>query len=222
VHRLPDVDVAVFTSGPERDVFNNAVLTPGLVGRRGRAAVDRMVDAYAEAGVSAYAAWVHESDTSMLAVLAERGFVHQETTWAMGRDLDDLPPVTGHDVRHDVGTGAWDEYLQVLELPPGLLMQADPDDFHVVVGRRDGEPVAAGLAFDHASDCGIFNVGTLDTARRRGLASAVVTRLLHDAAGRGCRTATLQSTEMALGVYAGQGFRELGRILEHGPPPIRR
>ena len=34
VHRLPHVDVAVFTDGPERDVFNNAVLAHG-VPRRG-------------------------------------------------------------------------------------------------------------------------------------------------------------------------------------------
>jgi ribosomal protein S18 acetylase RimI-like enzyme len=73
------------------------------------------------------------------------------------------------------------------------------------------------MAFDHDGDAGVYNVGTLERARRRGLGSAVVGVLLHDAVARGARTATLQSTGMARGVYARQGFHDLGRILELGP-----
>jgi GNAT superfamily N-acetyltransferase len=217
VHRLRGVDVAVFTDGPERDVFNNAVLAPQRIPSRRRVALDRMVSTYADAGVAAYAAWVHENDTGMLEELADLDFVHQETTWAMGRELDGVPAPT----EHEVVPGAWADYLRVLELPPGLLTDADPDDFHVVVGHWGGAVVAAGMAFDHNGDCGIYNVGTLPSARRLGLGSAVVARLLRDAFDRGCQTATLQATELARGVYAAQGFHELGRILEHGPPNRR-
>jgi hypothetical protein len=38
-----------------------------------------------------------------------------------------------------------------------------------------------------------------------------------DLEARGCRTATLQATEMAEGVYRAVGFRDLGRILELVP-----
>jgi len=38
-----------------------------------------------------------------------------------------------------------------------------------------------------------------------------------DALARGCRTASLQSTQMAERVYAAVGFRDLGRILEYVP-----
>ena len=38
---------------------------------------------------------------------------------------------------------------------------------------------------------------------------------LHLAIERGCRTASLQSTAMADGVYASIGFHDLGRILEY-------
>ncbi len=214
VHHLPGVEVAVFTEGPERDVFNNAVLGHGLPTRQRRAAVDAMRSTYRDAGVTAYAAWVHESDTAMLEDLTSSGFVHQETTWAMGRQVDATAPVADS----VVGLGDWDEYLRVLELPPGLLRDADPHDFHVVVGRLDAEPVATGMSFDHDGDCGIYNVGTLEGARRRGLGSAVVGSLLHGAASRGCATATLQSTAMARRVYSDRGFRDLGRILELGPP----
>jgi hypothetical protein len=41
--------------------------------------------------------------------------------------------------------------------------------------------------------------------------------VVHDAAARGCSTASLQSTEMAERVYAAVGFRDLGRILEYVP-----
>jgi hypothetical protein len=42
-------------------------------------------------------------------------------------------------------------------------------------------------------------------------------RLVHDAAARGCSTASLQSTEIAERIYAAVGFRDLGRILEYAP-----
>jgi len=45
----------------------------------------------------------------------------------------------------------------------------------------------------------------------------VTALLVHDAAARGCRTASLQSTAMAERVYAAVGFRDLGRILEYVP-----
>ncbi|HEX4472209.1 MAG TPA: GNAT family N-acetyltransferase [Nocardioides sp.] len=214
VRRLPGVDVAVFTEGPERDVFNNAVLGHGLGPGQRRDAVGAMVSTYAASGITEYAAWVHESDEAMLAELTAGGFTHQETTWAMARTLDGVP----HRPDPHVGPGEWSEYLRVLELPSGLLESADPHDFEVVVAELGDEPVGTGMAFDHETDSGIFNVATLDDARRRGLGSAVVAALLAGAAERGRRTATLQSTEMARGVYAGQGFRDFGRILELGPP----
>jgi ribosomal protein S18 acetylase RimI-like enzyme len=41
------------------------------------------------------------------------------------------------------------------------------------------------MAFDHGSDCGIYNVGTLEHARRRGLGTALTAYLVHDALARG-------------------------------------
>jgi predicted GNAT family acetyltransferase len=73
------------------------------------------------------------------------------------------------------------------------------------------------LAYDHAGDCGVFNVSTLESERRQGLGTALTARLVHDAVARGCSTASLQSTELAEQVYAATGFRDLGRILEYVP-----
>lgn len=217
VHRLDGVDAAVFTAGPERHVFNNAVLAHGLRGVPRAAAIDEMTALYVEAAVADYAAWVHESDQPMVDDLTRRGFVHRETTWAMGQALDRwTPPPAAGDV--EVTLGDWDDYLRVLELPAGLLADADPRDFQVAVGRMGSEAVSAAMAFDHDRDAGVFNVGTLTSARRRGAGSAVVVRLLREAVGRGATTATLQSTAMARSAYARLGFLDLGRILEFGPP----
>ena len=60
-------------------------------------------------------------------------------------------------------------------------------------------------------------MSTLEPARRRGLGTALTARHVHDAAERGCATASLQSTAMAERVYAAVGFRDLGRILEYVP-----
>ena len=115
---------------------------------------------------------------------------------------------------------AWSEYLEYLRafgLPPGLLAGADPDAFHVLGARVAGQNVATAIAFDLEGDCGIYNMATLETARRRGLGTALTAGHLDDAVSRGCTTASLQSTEMAEGLYTNVGFRDLGRFLEYVP-----
>lgn len=82
--------------------------------------------------------------------------------------------------------------------------------------ERRGDSATA-IAFDHAGDCGIYNVGTTERARRHGLATGLTAMHLHSARARGCQTASVQSTAMAEGVYTAAGFRDLGRILEYVP-----
>ncbi len=99
-------------------------------------------------------------------------------------------------------------------------MTGAPDsDFHVLVARLAGRDAATAMAFDHEGDCGVFNMGTLEPARRRGLGTAIAGRHLHDAAERGCRTASLQSTPTAERVYASAGFRDLGGSWSSSPGP---
>jgi len=77
--------------------------------------------------------------------------------------------------------------------------------------------VAAALAFDHDSDCGNYNVATLEYARRHGIATALTSPQVHDAFGRGCQSVSLQSTAMAERVCAALGFGDLGRFFEYVP-----
>jgi ribosomal protein S18 acetylase RimI-like enzyme len=214
VHRLPGVAAAVFPLGPEREVYNNAVLAGDLVPTERAAAVDVMEEAYASAGVARFAAWVHEDDPAMRADLERRGYSLDETTRAMGMALDEFPVPR---VALDLAPPDWAEYLRVIDVAPELLAGADHGAFHVVVARHGGEAVSAAMAYDHGDDCGIYNVGTRTHARRRGLGTAVTAELVRAARGRACRTASLQATPMAEHLYAALGFRDLGRILEFVP-----
>jgi GNAT superfamily N-acetyltransferase len=217
LQRLSGVAAAVFPEEPERAVYNNALLDRDL-GRTDReAAVDAMVAAYRAAGIDRYAAWVHESDEGMRAELSGRGYAIAESTLAMGMSLE-ARDLTLPDV--ELLPLEWPEYLEYLErvgAPAGLLSGADPNAFHTLVARQIDENVATAIAFDHGGDCGIYNMSTLETARRQGLGTALTARHVHDAAQRGCSTASLQSTAMAERVYAAVGFRDLGRILEYVP-----
>jgi GNAT superfamily N-acetyltransferase len=176
-----------------------------------------MEAAYSSAAVDRYAAWVHESDEGMRAELSSRGYTLDESTRAMGMSLEDislaLPEV-------ELGPLDWVEYLEYLRIvgvPAGLLSGADPSAFHLLVTRLAGEDVATALAFDHDGDCGVYNMSTLEAARRRGLGTALTAGHVRDALERGCSTASLQSTPMAERVYAAVGFRDLGRFLEYVP-----
>jgi ribosomal protein S18 acetylase RimI-like enzyme len=214
VQRSPGVAAAVFPNEPERAVYNNALLERDLAPAERADALDAMEAAYAAAGVTRFAAWVHERDGATRGDLERRGYALEESTRAMGMALDDVrlprPKI-------ELGPPDWSEYLRILGVPPGLLSGADHAAFHVLVARLGSENVAAAMAFDLRGDCGIYNVTTLERARRRGLGTALTTLHVHDALARGCRTASLQSTEMAERVYAAVGFRDLGRILEYAP-----
>jgi ribosomal protein S18 acetylase RimI-like enzyme len=214
LRRLPGVAVAVFPNEPERGVYNNALLERDLAAAERADALDAMEAAYARAGVRRFAAWAHETDLALRTDLERRGYTIDTSTRAMGLSLD---RVRVPRPELDLAPPDWFEYLRIVGVAPDFLSAADPAAYHILVARLDGENVAAGMAFDRDGDCGIYNVGTLDHARRRGIGTAITARLLHDAIARGCMTASLQSTEMGERVYAAVGFRDLGRIVEYVP-----
>lgn len=207
----------VFPHDPERSIYNNAVLDRDLDDAALEGAIDRMESAYRDAGVDRFAAWAHETEHELCAALSERGYELAETTRAMGRTLGDLRLQLGE---IDCRRLEWSTYLDFLDAddgPDGLLRGVDPTAFHALGAWLNGELVAAAIAFDHDGDCGIFNMGTREPFRRRGLGTSLLSAHLRDAAERGCSTASLQATPSAEGVYAAIGFRDLGRFREYAP-----
>ncbi|HEY1294924.1 MAG TPA: GNAT family N-acetyltransferase [Chloroflexota bacterium] len=214
VQRHPGVTTAVFRCEPERAFYNNAVLDRRLNAVERAQAVEHMHAAYAAASVGRFAAWVHEADTAMQRDLVRLGYTLDETVRAMGLSLDDIRlPQPELDLR----PLEWPDYLRIFDLPPALLANGSRECLQVVVAFLDDEPVTSALTFDLGRDCGIYNVGTLDYARRRGLATALTTHVLHQARTRGCTSASLQSTQMAERVYTAVGFQDFGRLLGYVP-----
>ncbi len=113
----------------------------------------------------------------------------------------------------DAAVLAGDEPVPITDLG-----ERNPDQGLAGWVMLDGDVAVAGAyRFLHGSDCGIYAVGTAPAWRRRGLARHLVAHVLADAARRGARTATLQSTPMAQGVYASLGFEPVGRYEEWVP-----
>ena len=112
VKRLPGVAAAVFPHEPERAVYNNAVLERDLGPGERSDALDAMEAVYAAAGITRFAAWVHETDPAMRAGLEQRGYTLDTTTRAMGMALDDIrvprPEIP-------LGPAGWAEYLRMDE-----------------------------------------------------------------------------------------------------------
>src|SRR5215470_16077281 len=65
VKRFPGGAAAVFPAEPEGAVYNNALLQRDLGAGERSEALDAMEAAYAAAGISRFAAWVHESEPAM-------------------------------------------------------------------------------------------------------------------------------------------------------------
>ncbi len=80
------------------------------------------------------------------------------------------------------------------------------------LGRLGDE--AVGIATLHVGGgvAGIYNVGTPEAFRGRGIGSALTVAALVDARASGATTAALQSSELGLGVYRRLGFVEVGTI----------
>lgn len=205
--RDADAAIGVFPDGPERDVFNNAV----VLGDSQRA-LRAITDAYAAAGIERYAIWVHESRADADAVLEQAGHRVVERTLAMAARLPLAGPARLAAVPISAGTPA---ALRVLnDLPAGFAPGMRIGGSVRILAA--GDPPQSGLlALDHDGDCALACMSTLPDARRRGLATALCVRALADAAARGCSTASLQATLEAEGVYRAVGFEEIGRFREY-------
>lgn len=90
LQRHPGVAAAVFPRAPERNVYNNALLERNLTATERADALDAMEAAYAAAGVTRFAAWVHESERALRADLERRGYILDTSTRALGMPLDGI------------------------------------------------------------------------------------------------------------------------------------
>ncbi len=83
---------------------------------------------------------------------------------------------------------------------------SDPD-VELFVGRLDGRPVGTSIAIRSREASGVYNVGILPPARRRGVGQALTWAAAEAGRAWGCDIIVLQSSSMALPMYSGMGFR---------------
>ncbi len=161
--------------------------------------------------------------------LRAHGFQHLLVVPGMGMDLARLPdePLPkGLTVHRAESLRDLEEWIRIAittfritdELVPRLVdielgMPSDHRDNMVAfVGRSDGRPVASSVLFDSAGVAGVYFVGTLASARGRGLGRAMTVAALREGQDRGYRIGALQGTEMGVPVYRRLGFREYSRF----------
>ena len=204
--------IAMFVHSPDRRFLNNTILPRGI--ESAGEIIDAAEHAYRSRGVGRYAIWVRESEAAIAREVRARGYAHDSSTRTMAMEIADLAEVdtTELDLVEPTPTEFW--RLDGLD---GLVPELSPDGAHFYVARLDGEDAAMLMAFDHDGDCGIYMVGTVPAARRKGLATALSAHAAAEARERACTTVSLQATEMAVGVYARVGLRDLGRFDEFVP-----
>ncbi|MBI3751253.1 MAG: GNAT family N-acetyltransferase [Chloroflexi bacterium] len=84
-----------------------------------------------------------------------------------------------------------------------------------VLGLLDGRPVSTSRLSLAGGAAGIYSVATLREARGRGIGAAVTWACLATGRDLGYRIATLQSSDMGLGIYERLGFVEQFRYAIH-------
>lgn len=78
------------------------------------------------------------------------------------------------------------------------------------LGRLNGKPVATNMLFTGGGVASVYAVGTIPSARGKGIGGAITLKPLLEARAMGYRYGVLFSTEMGVSVYERIGFRQTG------------
>lgn len=93
-----------------------------------------------------------------------------------------------------------------------LSLAADPD-VNLFTGYLEGRPVGTSIAIRTDGVSGVYNVGTLAEARRRGVGTAVTRAAIDAGRAWGCDRIVLQASEMGEPIYSAMGFRTVVRYV---------
>ncbi|HUQ77258.1 MAG TPA: GNAT family N-acetyltransferase [Patescibacteria group bacterium] len=119
------------------------------------------------------------------------------------RRVDDQAGMDDHLRAGAVGFGIPKEMLRAIVAPDTWLRPGNA----VYVGYTNGAPVTTGLGVRTGRTIGIYNIATIESARRRGLGAAITERVAADGYAAGCDVAILQASPMGHSVYERLGYR---------------
>lgn len=223
-HERHDADgLRWFHTGAD-DPHLNPVLETRLADDAADAAIDAMLAELR--GRGAPFMWWHtprSRPTDLGKRLLDRGLV-QEPPWP-GMTLDAMallepPPVVGLVIRSVTDDAEYDIYerifapilspspafTEILGAAARRIGYADDAPEAHFVGHVDGEPVATASLVTAGGAAGIYNITTVESARRRGIGAAMTAALVRAGAERGLNVATLQASTMGRHVYERLGF----------------
>jgi GNAT superfamily N-acetyltransferase len=125
-----------------------------------------------------------------------------------------------------VDDASYDEFLATLVatgLPqefaasvfPRRLIQMPHNAYFL--GYLDGQPVGTSVAIKTGQSGGIYSVGTVEEARKRGVGRAVTWAAVDAIRAWGCSAAVLQSSVMGHSLYLAMGFRDAVQYVRFAP-----
>jgi GNAT superfamily N-acetyltransferase len=176
---------------------------------------------YRQTGARRWGVWVDGDFEDVIIALHRAGLRRTSSSPGMGAAIQSIAlngraPARPTDLAtvglvNDLAYGNPDARLErtLAPLPAGVLRAYRAD--------HDGQPAAVALALHQNEDCGVSFVATVPHARRQGLATDVMHRVLVDAREQGCTTATLQATDLGERLYTALGFHKLSdmQLWEH-------
>lgn len=185
-----------------------------------------------------YFVWTRNDGSDLGEALRERGFTPADDLPAL---VIDEPVVQSSspdvDVRKAESEPDVRDFVRVAELayaeiglPEGLapVLLARPrlilTSSTVAVARVGGAPVAAALSIVDSvgGNAGVYWVGAVPEARRRGAGQAVTRMVTNAAFEQGAKRVTLEASRLGEPVYRRMGYRETGRYLRFLSPSRKK
>jgi GNAT superfamily N-acetyltransferase len=228
----------LYVSGLERSPWSNSVLRTNLSPAEADARIAATVASFRMRGLAfTWYAGPSRTPADLAARLEAHGLTLDTAELGMASDLTVVaPPVSApagltiERVRDDAGA------LRLLvvsrlanDLDPDISTVAvervtpatydDDDPLQFYLAWLDGQPVACTQLFLGAGVAGIYNVGTIPSARRQGVGAAITLAALNAARERGYRIAVLGASAMGEPVYRRLGFTECTQVVIYAWQP---
>jgi hypothetical protein len=218
--------VFAFTTGVPLGIFNGCV----VLGANTTEDLHRAIR-WAESLQLPFRLWTDgPREASVTTVATEHGLVpdgEPEPVMVMRCPATRPPLPIGISVV-EAGAGEFRHVAEATGVPAELGLRlyresfaADPD-VQMFVAKRDGRPVSKSIAIRTGNVAGVYDVGTVSDARRRGAGSAVTWAAVAAGCDWGCRSMVLQASPMGFPVYRAMGFEVIGQYTIFRPPPRTR
>lgn len=156
-------------------------------------------------------------------LLKEYNFTYQNKWRAMAIDLKKMPPEFNipegmeiKEVQSLEELKIWTDILvQSFEFPliesyKKYFINAGLEglNFNYYLGYFNEKPVSTSILFKGKDSAGIFYIGTIPSARRKGIAKAMVNYILNESKNQGYNICALQASELGYHLYKKIDFEE--------------